>query len=184
MTGVETGRRRMHQLLKRSLLAVQSSNAYSRMAQRLHLHVEIAPATERDLTLVRCLRVQSPSHGRKTGHLVAKIRGVPCGYMWTGTDPPHERPYAGLWISQLRVHPLFRRFHVAQGLVQRAADDGRKHGYRTMLALVYDEDPVVLRLYTKLGFKRVPAPEGEPDPLADRPFSAWSLDLCRSGPPP
>jgi ribosomal protein S18 acetylase RimI-like enzyme len=165
--------------LRSALLRWQSSPRYARLAKKLPIAVEVVPATGQDLRLVKDLRVERdpPLRPGLSNHIVGKVFGLPCGYLWMGTNPPHEQPCRGCWIARVRVHPLFRRLGVAEALVTTAVSDARKQGFSEVFALVENENPAAQGLYRKLRFERISTGPGETASELEGRWAMWRLGL-------
>jgi RimJ/RimL family protein N-acetyltransferase len=177
MTVGQSARRRLRGVLKGALQRLQATAGYSRVMRALPLRVELAHASERDLRLLRLLRVQPSLPQRASGHIVARVCGLPLGYIYAGTDPPHETPYEGVWLCRLRVSPLVRRLGIAEALVQRGALDARREGFGEVFSLVFRDNLASQRLCVKLGFEHVALPRREGDPEVSKPWEVWRLGL-------
>lgn len=177
VTSGPSTRGRLRTGFKRALQGLQATESYSRVVRALRLRVDVSIASERDLRLLRLLRVQPLLPQRASGHIVARVCGLPLGYIWAGIDPPHETPYEGVWLCRLRVSPLVRRLGIAEALVQRAAQEARNEGLGEVFSLVFKDNLASEHLCVKLGFDHVALPHQDADSEGGKPWDVWRLDL-------
>ena len=58
----------------------------------------------------------------------------------------------GRYISDVYVHPKYRRHGVAETLVNRALEDAKNRGSKSVLLSVFSKNEPASKLYEKLGF--------------------------------
>ncbi len=142
-------------------MSVELVKGWDRMGDVVELFGEYAGMLTRDYEDGgSCLKVQHYAeelqdlrrkYGEPTGRLyLALVDGMPAGCAaLTRNDDAHGE------MKRLYVRPAFRHLHVGETLARRIVEDARATGCRHVRLDTLASMEQAIRLYEKLGFRRV-----------------------------
>ncbi len=159
--------------LKSAIQRAQATASYRRLGRKC-VHPRVAPASKRDLWLVKTLGVQPhPQSAGQVHRLVAKCYGLPSGYVALTVSPVlHETPddVENLYLTRFRVHPLLRRLGIGSALMDAVLACAGHDGFHEVFAEALHSDAYLEDVYLHFGFAR-----SADYKQTGGPAGAWSL---------
>lgn len=167
-------------LARRVAIRIQGAPGYRRLAKRLKPDFTISEADADERAVI--FKGYEPAVADCITVYVARRQQAIVGSVHLVRHPPQEEfPLAGQWFYSLEVWPLWRRMGLGEALLRKVLDQAKAENAPALFCLVFADAPAALKLYHKLGFKRVVVP-GFEEQLEDeqRLSGRRRVVLCKS----
>lgn len=108
-----------------------------------------------------------PADDRSARRWVARRHDRVVGFVEFADRRQSEGAWTGCWLFSLEVWPLWRGAGLGERLTRAVLTEGRARGVGELRLAVYEDNERAVRLYRKLGFRRVSVPELEPQLVSE-----------------